>query len=83
VQSVHFVHTEVQSTLCQGRPARMSDKAIYVHRAFTAIANRYDLLNTLLSFNQDRHWRKSTVSALEMKGSEAVLDVATGTGNLA
>jgi demethylmenaquinone methyltransferase/2-methoxy-6-polyprenyl-1,4-benzoquinol methylase len=61
----------------------MSDKATYVHRAFTAIANRYDLLNTLLSFNQDRRWRKSTVSALEMKGPEAILDVATGTGKLA
>lgn len=61
----------------------MNDKATYVHRAFTAIADRYDLLNTLLSFNQDRRWRKSTVSALEMKGPEAVLDVATGTGKLA
>jgi len=61
----------------------MSDKATYVHRAFTAIANRYDLLNTLLSFNQDQRWRKSTVSALEMQGPEAVLDVATGTGKLA
>lgn len=61
----------------------MSDKAAYVHRAFTAIANRYDLLNTLLSFNLDKRWRKSTVSTLELKGSETVLDVATGTGKLA
>jgi demethylmenaquinone methyltransferase/2-methoxy-6-polyprenyl-1,4-benzoquinol methylase len=61
----------------------MSDKAAYVHRAFTAIADRYDLLNTLLSFNQDRHWRRSTVSTLELKGSDILLDVATGTGKLA
>ena len=61
----------------------MSDKATYVHRAFSAIAGRYDLLNTLLSFNQDRRWRRSTVSTLELQGSEAVLDVATGTGKLA
>jgi demethylmenaquinone methyltransferase/2-methoxy-6-polyprenyl-1,4-benzoquinol methylase len=61
----------------------MSDKATYVHRAFIAIADRYDLLNTLLSFNQDRRWRRSTVSSLELKGSETVLDVATGTGKLA
>ena len=83
VQSVHSVHSDVQSTQRRGRPARMSDKATYVHRAFTAIADRYDLLNTLLSFNQDRRWRRSTVSELEMKGPEAVLDVATGTGKLA
>ncbi len=61
----------------------MRDKATYVHRAFTAIADRYDLLNTLLSFNQDRRWRRSTVSALELKGTETVLDVATGTAKLA
>jgi demethylmenaquinone methyltransferase/2-methoxy-6-polyprenyl-1,4-benzoquinol methylase len=61
----------------------MSDKAAYVHRAFSAIAGRYDLLNTLLSFNQDRRWRRSTVSTLELQGSETVLDVATGTGKLA
>jgi demethylmenaquinone methyltransferase/2-methoxy-6-polyprenyl-1,4-benzoquinol methylase len=61
----------------------MTDKAAYVHRAFTAIADRYDLLNTLLSFNQDRRWRRLTVSNLELKGSETILDVATGTGKLA
>jgi demethylmenaquinone methyltransferase/2-methoxy-6-polyprenyl-1,4-benzoquinol methylase len=61
----------------------MRDKSAYVHRAFVAIANRYDLLNTLLSFNQDRRWRRSTVSALGLKGSETILDVATGTGKLA
>lgn len=61
----------------------MSDKAAYVHRAFSAIADRYDLLNTLLSFNQDRRWRRLTVSSLELKGAEAILDVATGTGKLA
>ncbi|MDM8000935.1 MAG: class I SAM-dependent methyltransferase [Dehalococcoidia bacterium] len=61
----------------------MTDKAAYVHRAFTAIARRYDLLNTLLSFNQDRRWRRATASALEIDGSVTVLDVATGTGKLA
>jgi demethylmenaquinone methyltransferase/2-methoxy-6-polyprenyl-1,4-benzoquinol methylase len=61
----------------------MSDKAAYVHSAFAAIADRYDLLNTLLSFNQDRGWRRATVSSLGLRGPEAVLDVATGTGKLA
>ena len=61
----------------------MTDKSAYVHSAFAAIADRYDLLNTLLSFNQDRGWRRSTVSSLGLRGPEAVLDVATGTGKLA
>jgi len=61
----------------------MKDKAAYVRGMFSAIAGRYDLLNTLLSFGRDRHWRSSTVSALGLIGGEAVLDVATGTGRLA
>ena len=61
----------------------MKDKATYVHRMFSAIASRYDLLNTLLSFHRDKYWRTCTVSSLELRGDEMVLDVATGTGKLA
>jgi demethylmenaquinone methyltransferase/2-methoxy-6-polyprenyl-1,4-benzoquinol methylase len=61
----------------------MKDKAAYVHGMFSAIAGRYDFLNTILSFGRDRHWRSSTVSILGLRGDEAVLDVATGTGKLA
>ncbi len=58
-------------------------KPAYVHRAFSAIAGRYDLLNTLLSFNLDRGWRRAAVAALGPSGQQAILDVATGTGMLA
>lgn len=61
----------------------MKDKATYVRGMFSAIAGRYDLLNTLLSFHRDRYWRSSTVSSLGLRGDETVLDVATGTGKLA
>ncbi len=61
----------------------MKDKAAYVHGMFSAIAGRYDLLNTLLSFRRDRYWRSATVSSLGLRGDETVLDVATGTGKLA
>jgi demethylmenaquinone methyltransferase/2-methoxy-6-polyprenyl-1,4-benzoquinol methylase len=61
----------------------MKDKATYVRGMFSAIAGRYDLLNTLLSFRRDRYWRSSTVSCLGLSGHETVLDVATGTGKLA
>lgn len=61
----------------------MKDKATYVHRMFSAIASRYDLLNTLLSFHRDKYWRTFTVSSLGLRGDETVLDVATGTGKLA
>lgn len=50
---------------------------------FDAIARRYDLLNRLLSAGLDRRWRSDAVSALRLTGRERVLDVCTGTADLA
>ncbi len=50
---------------------------------FDAIAGRYDFLNHLLSAGLDRQWRKRAVDALELTGRETVLDVCTGTADLA
>jgi demethylmenaquinone methyltransferase/2-methoxy-6-polyprenyl-1,4-benzoquinol methylase len=50
---------------------------------FDAIAPRYDLLNRLMSFGVDRRWRTRTVKALALGAGARVLDVATGTGDLA
>jgi demethylmenaquinone methyltransferase/2-methoxy-6-polyprenyl-1,4-benzoquinol methylase len=48
---------------------------------FGDIAPRYDLLNHLLSLNVDRRWRKRAVALAQPQGP--VLDVCTGTGDLA
>jgi demethylmenaquinone methyltransferase/2-methoxy-6-polyprenyl-1,4-benzoquinol methylase len=50
---------------------------------FDAIAARYDLLNHLLSAGIDRYWRRRAIAALRLAGGERVLDVCTGTGDLA
>jgi demethylmenaquinone methyltransferase / 2-methoxy-6-polyprenyl-1,4-benzoquinol methylase len=50
---------------------------------FDAIADRYDVLNHLLSAGIDRRWRARAVRALQLRGRERVLDVCTGTGDLA
>lgn len=52
-------------------------------RMFDAIADRYDRLNRLMSFSVDRRWRRKTVGALELEPGDRVLDVATGTADLA
>ncbi len=50
---------------------------------FSGIANIYDLLNHLLSFNTDRLWRRKLVRIAGINGKENVLDICTGTGDIA
>jgi demethylmenaquinone methyltransferase/2-methoxy-6-polyprenyl-1,4-benzoquinol methylase len=50
---------------------------------FDAIADRYDFLNHLLSAGVDRRWRKRAIRSLALTGGERVLDVCTGTADLA
>jgi ubiquinone/menaquinone biosynthesis methyltransferases len=46
---------------------------------FDGVARRYDLTNTVLSFGQDRTWRRLTRAALALSPGERVLDLAAGT----
>jgi len=46
---------------------------------FDGVARRYDVTNTVLSFGQDRTWRRATRRALGLRPGERVLDLAAGT----
>lgn len=50
---------------------------------FDGIAARYDFLNHLLSAGIDRRWRRRAIRSLALTGRERVLDLCTGTGDLA
>ena len=50
---------------------------------FDRIAPTYDRLNTILSFSVDKIWRKAAIQSLEIREGDVILDVATGTGDLA
>lgn len=50
---------------------------------FDRIAERYDLLNRVMSLGMDVSWRRKAVSALDLRPGDHVLDLATGTGDLA
>jgi demethylmenaquinone methyltransferase / 2-methoxy-6-polyprenyl-1,4-benzoquinol methylase len=49
---------------------------------FDTIAPRYDLVNRVMTFGLDQHWRRSTVAALALPERACVLDLACGTGDL-
>jgi len=50
---------------------------------FDAIAPRYDLLNHLLSAGIDRRWRREAIASLQLSGRETLIDVCTGTADVA
>jgi len=50
---------------------------------FDGIARRYDLLNHLLSAGLDKGWRIRAVKSLSLNGHETVLDLCTGTADIA
>jgi len=60
--------------------ASLEKEPAEVARMFDGVARRYDLTNTVLSFGQDRRWRRRTRDALALRPGERVLDVAAGTG---
>ncbi len=54
-----------------------------IRRMFGSLAQRYDLLNRVLSLSLDRRWRKAVVQALEPGPGQRALDLCCGTADLA
>lgn len=54
-----------------------------VRKMFSSIAARYDLLNRLFSFGTDVRWRRELASEIPEAGNHPILDVATGTADVA
>lgn len=57
-------------------------KVAAVRQMFDAIAPRYDLVNRVMTFRLDVHWRHRAVRALALPPSSTVIDLASGTGDL-
>mgnify|MGYP003629844724 CR=1 FL=1 len=66
-------------------PYKNSDqsKRVQVEKMFDTISNEYDGLNRVISFGIDIKWRKKVVAMIAATNPQNVLDVATGTGDLA
>lgn len=67
----------------QSNPANGNEKKEQVRNMFDSIAGRYDFLNHFLSLGIDKLWRKRIVKKIAAHQPKSVLDVATGTGDLA
>jgi demethylmenaquinone methyltransferase/2-methoxy-6-polyprenyl-1,4-benzoquinol methylase len=72
----HSHHDRVDDGLRAKQPDRIAGM-------FDAIAQHYDLLNRVLSGGLDQWWRSKAVRALRLTGRETVLDLCTGTGDVA
>jgi demethylmenaquinone methyltransferase/2-methoxy-6-polyprenyl-1,4-benzoquinol methylase len=59
------------------------EKGVQIERMFNTIAGKYDRLNHLLSLGFDRQWRRRGVDSLRPYHPETILDVASGTGDMA
>jgi demethylmenaquinone methyltransferase/2-methoxy-6-polyprenyl-1,4-benzoquinol methylase len=72
-QSTHFGYQSVAE----------SDKAARVRGVFDSVASRYDLMNDLMSAGMHRWWKRFTVGQAALRPGMKVLDLATGSGDLA
>jgi demethylmenaquinone methyltransferase/2-methoxy-6-polyprenyl-1,4-benzoquinol methylase len=59
------------------------EKRSYVRQMFTDIAPRYDLMNRLMTGGQDIQWRRKVIQLTRLSSHARLLDVGTGTGDLA
>ena len=58
-------------------------KKKYVKQMFNDISKTYDLINMLSSFGIDRYWRNCLIQKVKLSYNHKLLDVATGTGDVA
>lgn len=59
------------------------ERADYVQEMFGRVAARYNLINRLMTFGQDMRWRRFVVQQARLKPGHHLLDLATGTGDIA
>ncbi len=62
---------------------KKNSKKIQIRQMFDGISTQYDMINRIISGGVDVKWRKNVVALLVPKKPQKILDVATGTGDLA
>ncbi|MGB5251097.1 MAG: bifunctional demethylmenaquinone methyltransferase/2-methoxy-6-polyprenyl-1,4-benzoquinol methylase UbiE [Sedimenticolaceae bacterium] len=65
------------------RAVGADEKASLVRDVFDSVASRYDLMNDLMSFGVHRLWKRFTIELTGVRTGQRILDLASGTGDLA
>ncbi|HPE58873.1 MAG TPA: bifunctional demethylmenaquinone methyltransferase/2-methoxy-6-polyprenyl-1,4-benzoquinol methylase UbiE [Thiolinea sp.] len=72
-QTTHFGYQEIP----------VSEKASRVAAVFHSVADKYDVMNDIMSFGIHRLWKRQTIQAAGARRGNRILDLAGGTGDLA
>lgn len=59
------------------------EKSVYVNAMFARIAPTYDVVNRLMTLGQDQRWRRELLALCDLHPNARLLDVGTGTGDIA
>ena len=62
---------------------RYDDKSKLVQKVFNKVYDKYDLMNDIMSLGTHRIWKKNLVSWMNPKKNDKIIDVASGTGDIA
>ena len=65
------------------RKINKEEKPQLVSKIFSSVSNKYDLMNDAMSFGLHRLWKERMYLVSKLKDNEIVLDIATGTGDIA
>ena len=59
------------------------EKSASVRQVFSSVANKYDLMNDLMSIGIHRLWKKAFISMVQTKPGDRIIDLASGSGDIA
>lgn len=76
-------YTDKKTTHFGYRDVPEDEKASLVAQVFRSVAPKYDLMNDVMSLGLHRLWKRFTISEANLREGQRVLDVASGTGDLA
>ncbi|MBI5286576.1 MAG: class I SAM-dependent methyltransferase, partial [Deltaproteobacteria bacterium] len=73
---------EKKTTYFGNRVIPVEEKKGRVQDIFSSVADRYDLMNDLMSFGTHRLWKRFVASKTRLKGGDTAIDVCGGTADI-